>query len=108
MWSESADPIGAQDKGMPVVYVIPTTNRGRYVYRLRSEEYQENEFLGLCRSLVRDDPNLVVRIIPDERLSRDEIGLVSARLRDNGVKTVTVLNPSGTERRLSTSSSSTL
>lgn len=98
-WSDSDLGTNARDRRLPPVYVSRTEGpRGTYSYRIRGEEYLEREFLGLCRTLLRDDPTLTVRIVPEDRMTKDEIGLVSARIRDVGVHTVSILDTTGKER----------
>ena len=94
----AAQRIGA--RGVPLVYVSRLDEqRGKYVYRLQGEEYQEGEFLGLCRTMRRDNPNILVRIVPSAMLSDDDVGLISARITETGVENLKVLSSNGEERR---------
>jgi hypothetical protein len=93
-----AQRVGA--RGVPLVYISRLDGqRGKYVYRLQGEEYQEREFLGLCRTMRRDTPDLLVRIVPNAMLSDDEVGLISARIHETGIDNLKVLSTTGEERR---------
>ena len=86
-------------KGLPAVYVLHLNGqRGEYSYRIQGEEYLERDFLGLCRTVLRDNPSLTVSIHPAASLSDDETGLVAARIREIGVQTVKILDSNGRER----------
>ncbi len=86
-------------KGLPLVYVLRQGGEaGVYSYRVQGAEYSEREFLGLCRSILRDNPSLVVRLVPAAALSNDEVGLVAARIRETGVPSIKVLDSNGRER----------
>ena len=99
--SNAADPtvLTPGAKGLPVVYVLHLDGqRGQYSYRIQGEEYLERDFLGLCRTILRDNPALTVSIHPAASLSDDETGLVAARIREIGVQTVKILDSNGRER----------
>ena len=84
---------------LPTVYVHPSQEkRWSYVYQVHGETYREAEFLGLCRTIARDNPAMPVKIVPDSTLSRDEIDLVRARIRENGLTDIHILTETGTER----------
>ena len=72
--------------------------RWTYVYHIQGESYREPEFLGLCRTIARDNPAMVVNIVPNTAMSRDEIELVRARIREQGLSTIHVLTTSGAQR----------
>lgn len=85
-------------RSLPVVYVSRVeTRRGAYLYSLQGEDYMEREFLGLCRAMLRNNPDTVVRLLPAPSLSNDEIGLVSARVRETGVRSIRILDSNGRE-----------
>ena len=89
----------AAEDGIPLVQVARVGNvRGTYAYSLQGAEYPEQEFLGLCRSMLRSNPQLKIRLSPSASLSQDEIGLVTARIRETGVENVAVVDMDGRER----------
>ena len=93
------DAAGTRGGDLPVVYVDPSQEkRWTYVYHIQGESYREPEFLGLCRTIARDNPAMVVNIVPNTAMSRDEIELVRARIREQGLSTIHVLTTSGAQR----------
>ena len=83
---------------LPVVYVSRLDNRrGSYLYTVQGEDYMEREFLGLCRTMFNNNSETVVRLLPAPSLSNDEIGLVSARVRETGVRSIRILDSNGRE-----------
>ena len=97
--SRFTDAAGTRGGDLPVVYVDPSPEkRWTYVYHIQGESYREPEFLGLCRTIGRDNPAMVVNIVPNTAMSRDEIELVRARIRENGLSTIHVLTTSGAQR----------
>lgn len=92
--------LGATRGGdMPTVYVDPSPEkRWTYVYHIQGEPFREAEFLGLCRTIARDKPQMLVNIVPNTAMTRDEIALVRARIRENGLGNIRILTTSGTQR----------
>ena len=85
---------------MPPVFVERAPGPGwTYSYHIQGEPFREAEFLGLCRTIARQTPALEVRIVPASSLSSDEIGLIRARVRENGLENVRAVNSSGAPRR---------
>lgn len=85
---------------LPPVYVDPSPEKHwTYVYHIQGEPFREAEFLGLCRTIARDTPAMPVNIVPNTAMSREEIELVRARIRENGLATINVLTASGARRR---------
>ena len=90
---------GTNSGELPVVYVDPSPEkRWTYVYHIQGEPFREAEFLGLCRTLARDTPAMPVNIVPNTAMSREEIELVRARIRENGLANIYILSTSGTRR----------
>ena len=84
---------------LPVVYVDPSPEkRWSYVYHIQGEPFREAEFLGLCRTLARDTPAMPVNIVPNTAMTHEEIELVRARIRENGLSNIYILSTSGTRR----------
>lgn len=78
-----------QDLGtnVPLIFV-DRQKGGGYTYRLQDQQYDERELLGLLRAIVSSDSDMEVCIVPSGVLTRDEIGLVEAKLRETGVRRV--------------------
>ena len=100
--NRSTDTLDRQSsaRSIPVVYIDRLAGqKGKFTYRIQGEKYEESAFLGLCRTMVRDNPGLHLRIVLGAVLSDDEVGLITARIREAGVPDITVLNSNGEERR---------
>ena len=81
---------------LPSVYVERAPEgRWTYTYRMQGEAFLEKDFLGFCRTIARDAPDMVVNIVPHTAMSEDEIGLVSARIRETGLTNVRVARSLG-------------
>ena len=90
----------ARGGALPSVFVEKAPEkRWTYTYHIQGEAFREADFLGLCRSIARDAPDMVVSIVPATAMSEDEIGLVRARIRENGLSNVRVLSSYGTVRQ---------
>lgn len=85
---------------MPPVFVERVKGPGwNYSYHILGEPFREAEFLGLCRTIARQTPDMLVGLVPATSLSEDEIGLVRARIRENGLENIRIVTPTGAPRR---------
>ena len=76
---------------LPSVYVERASEgRWTYTYHMQGEEYREQDFLGLCRTLSQNSPDMVVHLVPHTAMSDDEIGLITARIRESGLTNIRV------------------
>ncbi len=88
--------LGGDRNVLPLVFVEKSNVRKwSYEYRLDGEPYMENEFLGLLRTIAKENSSQPVRIQPSTAMSHDEIELVMARIRETGMTTIVVVTPSG-------------
>ncbi len=87
---------------VPVVHVDRVPGRREFVYRLQGQQYNEQELLGLCRTLVANDPEALVALAPSAALTADEVGLIEARLREAGVRRIRRLTGTPTAERVET------
>jgi len=86
---------GESGRNVPVIFVDRQKAAHKYSYRMEGQEYQEREILGLCRTLADSEPDAVVCIVPSGALTRDEVGLIEAKLREAGIRTVRNLGSQG-------------
>ena len=81
---------------LPPVFVERALEGGwAYRYRIQGEFFREQDFLGLCRAIARNTPDMAVHLVPHTAMSEDEIGLVSSRIRENGLVNVHVARSLG-------------
>jgi hypothetical protein len=76
-------------RNVPLVFV-DRKKGGGYEYHLQDQPYDERELLALFRSIVENDPDVEVGVVPSGVLTRDEIGLMEAKLREAGVTRIRV------------------
>ncbi len=100
-----ADPLGAGGlhpefgRNVPVIHVDRTPGSRELAYRIQGQSYARRELVELCRRLVENDPDAQVVLAPGGGLSRDEVGLVEATLREAGVRRIRVLGGNGLPTR---------
>lgn len=76
-------------RNVPLVFV-DRKKVGGYEYHLQDQLYEEQELLALFRSIIVNDPDVEVGIVPSGVLTKDEIGLLEAKLREAGVQRIRV------------------
>lgn len=86
---------GEEGRNVPIVYIDRRKGTNTHIYRIQGQEYMERELLGLCRALADNDQNATVAIVPSGALSRDEVGLIEAKLREAGIQTIRNLGSQG-------------